>query len=169
MDRRGGAPEGFEERLDALYPLARRAAYRVLGDGAAADDVAEETMVRAYARWWSIAGYAEPWVTRVASNLAISEWRHRRSAVDAQRFSDGSPVSLDTWSADRADLDRAIAQLSRRQREAVTLRYLMDMPEADVAAVLHCSPGSVSRHTARALARLRVLMSAPALEVPTDV
>jgi RNA polymerase sigma factor (sigma-70 family) len=169
MNKRGGAPDGFEERLDSLYALARRAAYRILGDGAGADDVAEETMVRAYARWWSVAGHAEAWVTRVASNLAISEWRHRRSAIEARRFADRSAVSLDNRSVDRVDLSRVIAQLPRRQREVVTLRYLMDMPEAEVAEVLRCSPGTVSRHTARGLARLRVLMTPPVLEVPTDV
>ncbi len=169
MNKRGGAPDGFEERLDSLYALARRAAYRIVGDGVVADDVAEETMVRAYARWWSIAGHADPWVTRVASNLAISEWRHRRSATEARRYADMAPVDLDSRSVDRVDLTQAIAQLSHRQREVVTLRYLMDLPEGEVAEVLRCSPGSVSRHTARALARLRVLMSPPVPEVSTDV
>jgi DNA-directed RNA polymerase specialized sigma24 family protein len=58
----------------------------------------------------------------------------------------------------RADLVRALRSLSRRQREVVVLRYLVDLPELDVADALHCSTGTVKRHAHRGLERMRSLL-----------
>ena len=168
MNERVSAPVGYEDRLDVLYNCAFRAANKILNDRTRAEDVAEEAMVRAYAKWAGIADHAEAWVTRVASNLAISEWRHRRHDIDAAHAPTSQPVPIADLSVDRIDLVQAVSQLSRRQREVVTLRYLMDMSEADVSEALRCSTGSVSRHTARALARLRVVMAPVAPEVQAD-
>ena len=59
---------------------------------------------------------------------------------------------------ERIDLQRALAGISRRQRSAVVLRYFADMSEADVAAALGCSVGTVKKHTARGLLILRRLL-----------
>ena len=55
----------------------------------------------------------------------------------------------------RGDLHHALGRLSRRQREVLVLRFLADLPEADVAQALGCSVGSVKQHAARGLAALR--------------
>ncbi len=78
-------------------------------------------------------------------------------------------VAVADTSIDRLDLTRAVATLSRRQREVITLRYLLDMPENEVAKVLDCSEGSVSRHTTRALGHLRERLTGYELEVTTNV
>ena len=57
-------------------------------------------------------------------------------------------------SAQRVDLQRALA-LSPKQREVVVLRYLVDLPEAEVAQTLGCSVGTVKTHASRGLAALR--------------
>ena len=59
----------------------------------------------------------------------------------------------------RVDLHRALDTLSRRQREVLVLRFLADLPEADVAKVLGCSVGSVKQHASRGLATLRTSMA----------
>jgi RNA polymerase sigma factor (sigma-70 family) len=56
----------------------------------------------------------------------------------------------------RRDLVVALRALPRRQREAVALRYLADLPEADAAAAMGCSLGTVKSATSRGLERLRV-------------
>lgn len=52
----------FEEAYEPMRRAAYRAAYRLLGDRAAAEDVAAEALARAYARWSKVSDHAEPWV-----------------------------------------------------------------------------------------------------------
>lgn len=63
--------EEFEQSFDELYALAWRAAMRILAEPAAAEDVAAETLTRAYVRWARMATFAAAWVARAATNLAI--------------------------------------------------------------------------------------------------
>ncbi len=153
----------FEERFDALAVVAHRVAYRLLGDREAAQDVAQEALTRAFVRWRRIEGYAEPWVARVAANLALGLLRRKAPAAPA--------IDADEWRSDRATdgvlqrsvLVDALARLPRRQRDVVVLRYLADLPEAEVAALLGCAPGTVKSHAHRALGSLRTQLGDPTL------
>jgi len=71
----------FEEAFEDLYTRAYGVAYQLLGRRSESEDVAQETLARAFVRWRRIRGYAEAWVVRVAGNLAIDAWR-RRQRVD---------------------------------------------------------------------------------------
>lgn len=162
-------PDGFDERFGELAAIAHRVAYRILGDRADAEEVAQEALARAFARWRSVAGHAEPWVARVATNLAIGRWRKRRptlSLVDAHGASvdDASALALE-----RHGLVAALERLPRRQREVVVLRYLADLPEKAVAEQLGTTVGSVKQHAHRAMARLRSDLGPDLREVVPDV
>lgn len=144
----------FEESFEELYARAYGVAYQLLGRRTEAEDVAQETLARAFVHWRKIRSYAEAWVVRVAGNLAIDAWRrHRRLQHEAAP--EGRTPGPD---AARVDLHRALRRLSRRQREVLVLRFLADLPEADVAKALGCSVGSVKVHASRGLAALRVSM-----------
>jgi RNA polymerase sigma factor (sigma-70 family) len=68
---------------------------------------------------------------------------------------------------ERFELVDALRRLPKRQREVVVLRYVADLPEAEVARVLSCSTGTVKRHAHRGIAALRKTLSptiAPDLE-----
>jgi RNA polymerase sigma factor (sigma-70 family) len=69
-------------------------------------------------------------------------------------------------SDDRDELLRALAELPAGQRTAVVLRYLEELTEAETAAALGCSVGTVKSQTARGLAKLRVLLDSPHVPVP---
>ena len=141
--------DDFDAEFDRLWSRAYGVAYVVLGDRGESEDVAQETMARALVRWKKVAEYAEAWVVRVAGNLAID--RVRRT----QRVR-GVPVrDLPELDAQRVDLQRALLALSPKQREVVMLRYLVDLPEAEVAHTLGCSVGTVKTHASRGLAALR--------------
>jgi len=150
--------ESFEDAFDGLLRRALAAARRVLGDGPAAEDVAAEALARTYAHWPRVSGLAhrEAWVARVAVNLAIDQVRRRRSLVglvaDASRSDDAA--------VDRLLLLAAVGRLPRRQREVVVLAYLSDASEADVAALLGISAGTVKSHLHRALQSLRSTLTA---------
>lgn len=151
---------GYDERFDALAAIAYRVGYRVLGDRGDAQDVAQEAMARAYARWPSVAGHAEPWVARVATNLAIGRWRKRRPSLPLLSTDPGDPAAGATPDDQARALERhglvaALVRLPRRQQEVVVLRYLADLPERAVAEQLGTTVGSVKQHAHRAMARLR--------------
>jgi RNA polymerase sigma-70 factor (sigma-E family) len=147
-------PDSFTTAFPRLYADAYRAAFRLLGVRQEAEDVAQEACARALVRWTRLTrdGHAIPWVTRVASNLAIDQWRRRRRA---NRHTPDRPETASAADARRVDLHRALDTLPRRQRDAVVLRYVVDLSEADTAAVLGCAPGTVKSHASRGLAALR--------------
>jgi RNA polymerase sigma-70 factor (sigma-E family) len=154
---------GFESRVPALEPLAYRVAFRILGDRQEAQDVTQEALARAYARWSRVADFDEAWVTRVVTNLAIGEVRRRRR-TDRRPPGPAAPA-IDAIVVQRAELVAVLRGLSRRQREVVALRYLADLPEAQVAAALGCSIGTVKQHASRGLATLRAALAPPTGEV----
>ena len=148
----------YDDNFGALYRIAFRVAYRILGSQAEAEDIAQDTMAKAYSRWWRIRPEAARWVSRVSANGAIDAWRKRSkqdlTSEDLVRAHDGEPI------IERLALVDALSRLSKRQREVVVLRYLAGYPEADVAEILDCSVGSVKTHASRGLHSLRNTMSA---------
>ena len=146
--------DGFDDAFGTLFRRAYAAALRVTSDSGAASDIAQESMIRAYVRWWRIHRYADRWVVRVAINLAID---HARKANRETRMpltdlpQDGEGFTAE----DVLDLRTALRVLSRRQREVIALRFLVGLTIADVGAVLGCSQGAVKSHTARAIQKLR--------------
>ena len=149
----------FDERAPRLASLAYRVCFRILGDRDDAQDLTQEALARAYARWSRVARYDEAWITRVATNLALGEARRR--SRPARASNPGHGASLDAVIAQRAELVSVLARLPKRQREVVALRFLADLPEAAVAAALGCSLGTVKQHAARGLAALRVALTPP--------
>lgn len=146
----------FDDEFRDLAALAYRVAYRILGDRTSAQDIAQESLARAYQRWARISGYRQAWVPRVAGNLAIDEIRRRRpNPVDVRR------VDTEVLMIERLDLQRALLDLPKRQHDAVVLRYVADLSEADVASLLGCSPGTVKSHLNRGTARLRLILHDP--------
>lgn len=153
---------GFEAAFDELFPRAVRLAHRLLGDRAAAEDVAAEALARAYARWSKVGGlpYRDGWVLKVATNLSIDRLRRRPPEVWpelAGDFEDG--VEL------RIALNAALLTLAPRQRQAVALRYLGGLSDQEVALALGISLGSVKTHIHRGLKGLRTRLGAGLEEV----
>lgn len=154
--------DSFEAAFDELFPRAVRLASRLLGDRAAAEDVAAEALARAYARWSKIGSlpYRDGWVLKVATNLSIDRLRRRPPEVwpeMAGDFEDG--VEL------RIALNAALLTLAPRQRQAVALRYLGGLSDQEVAQALGISLGSVKTHIHRGLKGLRGRLGAGLEEV----
>jgi RNA polymerase sigma-70 factor (ECF subfamily) len=151
------ATSSFEEGFDELFARAFRVGRRILGDSAAAEDVAAEAMARAYAHWRKIGDepWREGWVVRVATNLALDAARSRSRMTDAQATEQGRE---DDDVAVRLALVEAMARLPKRQREVVALRHLAGLSEAETAAALRVSTGSVKTHMSRGIAALRSRM-----------
>jgi RNA polymerase sigma-70 factor (sigma-E family) len=149
----GRETSSFEDRFADLAALSYKVGYRLTGDRGVAEDLCQEALARAYASWRRVAGYDEAWVARVTTNLAIGRWRRDRRLTEGQPVLRAVTDPVDP--AVRLELVAALRALPRRQREVVTLRYLADLPEAEVAAALGCSAGTVKQHAHRGLAALR--------------
>jgi len=159
-----GTDPDFDQRAPALGKVAYRVAFRILGDREDARDLTQEALARAFARWSRVGPYDEAWITRVTTNLALDLARSRARARrrGGSRLASASPASssLDPAAvvAQRRELVAVLSRLPRRQRQVVALRFLADRPEAEVAAALGCSVGTVKQHASRGLAALRAAL-----------
>jgi RNA polymerase sigma-70 factor (ECF subfamily) len=120
------------------------------GSRAAAEDAVQEAVARAWER--SQRGDAieslPAWVTRVAVNLSHSRWRRSRAeARGRERIgAPGAPADPD----ERLDVERAVAALPTRQREATVLRYYLGLDVAEVATALGVTEGTAKTTLFRA-------------------
>ena len=149
---RGGSDE-FEAAFRELFQPAFRVAYRILGSVEDAEDAAAEALARALVRWRRVGQlpYRDAWVMRVSSNVAIDMARKRRSGPAIEGLVDDEADATVL----RVALTAALAALSTRQREVVSLRYVGGLSESEVAACLGISVNSVKKHMARGTAGLR--------------
>jgi RNA polymerase sigma factor (sigma-70 family) len=143
--------EGFEVAAPGLFAVAYRVAFRLTGSDPDASDMAQESLARAFERWAQVESYAEAWVARTATNLALDRYRQLRRRPLPSLSMRSSEVDRN-----RVDLIKALRALPRRQRDAVVLRYLADLDEASVAERMGCSVGAVKQHAHRGLQALRI-------------
>ena len=145
----------FVERFDDLFAVGYRAGYAVIGRRAEAEDCAQEALARALARWSRVEDHATAWVARVATNLALDRIRR----LERQRRHEPPPVLADDpVTVRRHDLVQALRALPARQREAVVLRFIVDLSEQDTARAMSCAVGTVKSSAARGLERLRTAL-----------
>jgi RNA polymerase sigma-70 factor, ECF subfamily len=149
--------EGFADwvspHLAALAVLAERQV-----GAAAGADVVQEALLRAWRRretFRSDRGTPRSWLVAILLDQAR---RHRTRWRWTNSTSQPPAGGLAGPSGDRIDLERAIARLSRRQRQVVTLHYLADLAVTEVAAVLGISESSVKAHLSAARAGLKTLL-----------
>jgi RNA polymerase sigma-70 factor (sigma-E family) len=135
-----------------------RLAYGLTGDQGHAEDVAQAAFARAYASWSRVARTGDPdaYVRKIVINENLSRFRKRRVAESlVGAVPEGPAPSAADPLADSEALLRALRRLGARQRAVIVLRYWMDMSEAETAAALNCSVGTVKSQASRALATLR--------------
>jgi RNA polymerase sigma factor (sigma-70 family) len=122
-----------------------------------AEDGTQEAYARAYARWRRLSSetWVEGWLVTTAINYCKRRLRRERLYSPPE---DTSVPSMEDAVSRDADLMEAIKALSLRQREAVVLHYIADIPVRGVADLMHLSEGTVKAHLAHARKSLRVEM-----------
>jgi RNA polymerase sigma-70 factor (sigma-E family) len=152
----------YVEYFRARAHWLRRIAFTLCGDWYAADDLVQSTFLQLYRRWRRIQpGSEDAYARRVLVNLFLTGRRRpRREDSVAELPESAAPLRAD--SDDRVDLARALAGLPARQRAMVVLRYLEDLPIAEVAALLGVAEGTVKSQTSKAVRQLRTVLSGPA-------
>jgi RNA polymerase sigma-70 factor (sigma-E family) len=161
-----GSPAAAESTVTALYQAHAlrliRLAYLMLGDRAGAEDVVQEAFCGLYRRWPRLAdpGRALSYLRTSVINGCRSQLR-RRARPTAQPVQQQPPASAETAvlaSEERAAVHRALRQLPDRQREAVLLRYYLDLSVEETAVTMSIGSSSVRSATHRALATLGNLL-----------
>jgi RNA polymerase sigma-70 factor (sigma-E family) len=150
----------FEEFVDgASGRLFATALLMTSRNRAEAEDLLQAVLERAYRRWRRICrgGDPEPYVRKMLVNASVDQWRrlHRRAEQPLETACEAATSDGATEIADRDLLLRALAELPPGQRAVLVLRYFSDLSEAETAATLGCSVGSVKSQAARGIARLR--------------
>jgi RNA polymerase sigma-70 factor (ECF subfamily) len=142
-------------------PIAHRTAV-LLGAGADADDVVQESFVKAYRALSGFRGGAafRPWLLRIVANetkncLRSRSRRSRREEVAAPLDVVLDPAEETVSLERRAELLSAVQGLPEAQRLVVTCRYLLELDEQETATVLGWPRGTVKSRLSRALERLR--------------
>ena len=152
--------------LLAELPRLRRYARALVGERAAADDLVQDTLERAWTRaaQWRPGGDLRAWLFGIMHNLRVDQLR--RPGLNTQEFEDDSfDIPMRPTQTDRLevrDLDMALACLPEEQRVVLLLVGLEEMRYEEIAATLGIPVGTVMSRLARGRERLRRMLAEPA-------
>ncbi len=153
----------FDEVVSRRDSQVLRTAYRILGNWADAEDVAQEVFVRLHRHGLSFANEAAlgSWLYRVTVNLCLDHRRASKPSVELPelRFLGASAEAEAIRGQEKQKLVRALAQLPVKERAAVVLREIEGLSTDEVAAALGSSEGTVRSQVSKAMARLREILS----------
>ncbi|MER7330409.1 MULTISPECIES: SigE family RNA polymerase sigma factor [unclassified Micromonospora] len=171
MASRDPLEEEFRDFVAARSGALLRTAYLLSGDWATAEDLLQTALTKTYLAWKRLGGIEaiEPYARRVMVNTSTSWWRRRwHGERPTEVLPERAAVDEIEHQLDRDLLWRHLSALPTRQRAVLVLRYYEDMSEAQTAALLNISPGTVKSQTSRALGTLRRRMGAEAtLDLPS--
>lgn len=161
--------DAVREFVRLSWPRLVSTAYLLCGDRHEAEDLAQAALVKVVRAWSRIERRDEPYAyaRAVLVNTAAGRWRRRRRHAEltaGQRPPEPAPDPAAGVALHDA-VWRALATLPPRTRAVLVLRYFEDYSEAQVAATLGCSVGSVKSQASRGLARLRSCLDAEDLTV----
>jgi RNA polymerase sigma-70 factor (ECF subfamily) len=161
-----GDVAAYEKLVVRHQTIAFRTAWLITGSEADAEEAAQDAFMKAFRALGRFREGApvRPWLLKIVSNEA----RNRRAAagrrnrlwlraVEERRTGDAvpSPEAALLDAERRSELLEALAALPAADRDVIACRHLLELSEAETAAVLGCAPGTVKSRLSRALARLR--------------
>ncbi len=163
-EARSGDREAFRLLVERHMREIYNVAFRFVRNHHDADEIAQETFVRAFESLPSFRGESEfrSWVYRIAMNLSLN------SLKAARRRRDREGADLETLSLPGEDgmdilhrkelavhIERALHELPTMQRATVILRHIQGLSTRQVSEILHCTEGTVKTHLFRGLEKMR--------------
>jgi RNA polymerase sigma-70 factor (sigma-E family) len=158
------ADDDFSAFVAAELPGLLRFGHLLTGSPAAAEDLVQTALARTHLHWSRLrepaaaAAYVRTAMARHHSNLR-SRLLSREHVVAVVPELAGSTAVYDDVD-ERDAMWSALARLGARQRAVLVLRYYERLSEAEIAAVLRCSTGTVKSQSSKGLARLRAVLEA---------
>ena len=168
----GGDPAAFTEIVRRYQRAVYRLSYGLTRNAADADDLAQETFVRAYQ---ALGRFRQgeplyPWLSRIAVNLTYSLFRRRRRRPETsieplveagQQWAAADDPAAEAADRERAEhLRQAFAGLSPEHQAILVLRVVQDLTYEEIAQALEIPLGTVMSRLSRARAELKVRMKA---------
>src|ERR1700755_1401651 len=154
------AQRGSEEAIEALFRRhwrrAHRAAYLIVRDADAAEDIAQEAFLsalRALDRFDRRRPF-RPWLHRIVVNRAIDHARARTLRREVGEEAAGEPTAAEPGSGLDPDLVTALAERDPEQRAAIVLRYLLEYTPGEIGKMLDLPRGTVNSRLRRGLDHL---------------
>jgi RNA polymerase sigma-70 factor (sigma-E family) len=151
----------FSAYMAARQPSLLRTAYLLTGDRHTAEDLVQTALAKLYLSWDKVQQreHVDGYVRRILVNENNSLWRRPFKKRETTTSELPETPTQDAEGPD-TELWEHVQALPRKQRAAVVLRYYEQLSEAETAAVLGVSVGTVKSQTSRALATMRVRMGA---------
>ncbi len=153
--------DAFDAYVRERWAPLLRTAMLLTGDRYSAEDLVQETLIRAAQHWSRVdPATADAYVRRILYTRSVDAWRWRRHQPDPveetgeqRQMTTDAPDDVET----RLTLAAALRRLTPRQRAVLVARFYEDRTEVEAARVLGCSVNTVKSRTRHALTRLRVL------------
>lgn len=161
-----GEAAAWEPLVLAYQEAVFRLAYLIAGDPDEAEDVAQETFVRAWDRLdrFDRSRPLRPWLLRIAANLASNRRRsagRRLAALVRAWQAEPAPSGVEDSSLERQQSEQlllAVRRLEIADQQVIYLRYFLDLSVAETAEALQTAEGTVKSRSSRALERLRAVI-----------
>lgn len=150
-------PDDFEALCRQEYPRLVGALSLYTGDREVAEDLAQESLARAWTRWRQVSEADNPaaWLFVVGYNLAKSHVRRLRIETRARFHLSTPDRQSEADPAETADVKRALAALPHRYRSVLVLRYYLGLSLGEISTHLNVPLSTVKTWSARGLERLR--------------
>jgi RNA polymerase sigma-70 factor, ECF subfamily len=160
----------FAEIAAEVRPSLQRVALRLSGNASLAEDLVQETLLRALRRFDRFRPGTHPatWMAAILTNLYFDYLKHQKVERKAEpELSRSEAVEVDRVLVDVADddLHAAIRSLEPELRRVVELCYLEQMRYREVAAILDVPVGTIGTRLMRARIRLRELLTPTSLDI----
>ncbi len=154
------SPVAFEAMYAAAWPRLCRYAWVLVRHHEDAEDVAAETVRRAYGAWLAGRGPVGdplPWLFLIARRIVLDRNKRRVLPWLSLSTAGDPPASNDSLGGAEAAawFDHLRDCMSRRQHEAVVLRFLFDFSDVQIGRIMGLSPAAVRTHVSRGVAALR--------------
>ena len=151
----------FDEFYTSSFARITGQLYAMIGDRDEAQECVQEAFVRAWARREALsrAEHPEAWVRTTAYRLAVSRWRRIRLSRRPADRALSAPHQTEAADESRVALVAALAQLPEKQRQALVLHHLCDLPVEAVAREVGAPEGTVKARLSRGRTALAALLT----------
>jgi RNA polymerase sigma-70 factor (sigma-E family) len=157
--RRRSEDSEFREFVAEFSPTLIRAAVLLLGDGGAAEDAVQLTLLRTFKHWRRARFGPEAYSRRVLINVCHDHQRHQRRHPVSELSDEVGQITSDEDEATRIGrrilVESALADLPAQQRETLVVRFFLDLSVSQTADLLGVPEGTVKSATHRGLEALR--------------
>jgi RNA polymerase sigma-70 factor (ECF subfamily) len=157
----------------AELPRLRRYARAMVGERAAADDLVQDTLEKAWSRisQWRAGSDLRAWLFSIMHNLRVDQLRRPALSTSSMEedYVDPPTRATQTDRLEVQNLESALARLSEEQREVLLLVALEEMSYQEVASMLGIPTGTVMSRLSRGRERLRLILDGQQPTVPLRV